>query len=322
MNKSKMMFSVVLIMSTMLTLSSNNWISMWMGLEMNMMAFMPLVINKNYYNSSVAAMSYFMVQSVSSLVLMFAMMIKNKHNLFNEVMMMSLLMKLGSAPFHMWVPEVMSKMSWMNCLILSTWQKIAPLMMLMNMNKNNMMLTVVIMMSAIIGAVGGMNQSSIRKIMGYSSINHLSWMMMSTSTNSWVMYFMIYSIMMSLVCYMFNNYKIMFINQFNNMSMTNMEKMSLSVTMLSMGGLPPFLGFLPKWIVIQNMVEEENFMVMTVMIMMSLITLMYYMRITMKMSVMSASTQKWMVMNSSTMMNISIIITNMSLPLMMIMNFK
>nr|AUW38568.1 NADH dehydrogenase subunit 2 [Acanthosoma nigrodorsum] len=322
MNKNSMMFFMVMIASTIFTMSSNNWISMWMGLEMNMMAFMPLILNKKYKNSSMAAMMYFLVQSMGSIILMFSMLMKMQISMFNELMTMSLLIKLGSAPFHMWVPEVMSKLSWGGCLILSTWQKIAPLSMLMNMQNNMLLMSIVIILSATMGALGGINQTSLRKIMGFSSINHMAWMLMNTTTNSWMMYIMIYSFMMMTVCYLFNHYNIMFINQMNNMNMSTTEKLCMSTTMLSMGGLPPFLGFLPKWMVIQNMINENNFMVMTIMIMMSLITLMYYMRIMVKMMMMSASVQKWVTFKSMTKMNLTIIMMNSSLPLLVIINFK
>nr|AFI54721.1 NADH dehydrogenase subunit 2 [Acanthosoma labiduroides] len=320
--KNKIMFFMVMMTSTILTVSSNNWISMWMGLEMNMMAFMPLILNKKYKNSSMAAMMYFLVQSVGSLMLMFSMLMKMQMNMFNELMTMSLLIKVGSAPFHMWVPEVMSKLSWESCLILSTWQKIAPLSMLMNMQNNMMLLSTTVILSAMMGAIGGINQTSLRKIMGFSSINHMAWMLMNNTTNSWMLYIMIYSLMMMMICYLFSYYNIMFLNQMNSINMSTSEKLCISMSMLSMGGLPPFLGFLPKWVVIQNMIHEKNIMIMMFMIMMSLITLMYYMRIMIKMMMMSASTQKWMITKSQTKINIIIMMMNSSLPLLVIINFK
>nr|YP_009654693.1 NADH dehydrogenase subunit 2 [Anaxandra taurina]QCI09235.1 NADH dehydrogenase subunit 2 [Anaxandra taurina] len=322
MSKSKTLFFTMMIISTIFTVSSNNWISMWMGLEMNMMAFMPLILSKYSKNSSMAAMMYFLVQSLGSLMLMFSMLMKIKIELFNELMTLSLLIKLGSAPFHMWIPEIMSKLSWNSCLMLSTWQKIAPLSMLMNMQNNMILMNITIIMSAMMGAIGGINQTSLRKIMGFSSINHIAWMMMSNSTNSWMMYITIYSFMMMTICYLFKYYNMMFINQMNNMNMSSSEKLCISISMLSMGGLPPFLGFLPKWMVIQNMINEKSFMVMTVMIMMSLITLMYYTRIMVKMMLLSASTQKWTMIKSKTSINVIITMTNLSLPLLVIMNFK
>nr|YP_010222641.1 NADH dehydrogenase subunit 2 [Sastragala esakii]UCC46104.1 NADH dehydrogenase subunit 2 [Sastragala esakii] len=322
MNKSKVLFFSIMILSTGLTVSSNNWMSMWMGLEINIMSFMPLIMNKYNKNSSTAAMTYFLIQSLGSLMFLFSMLMKQQIELFNELMTLSLMIKLGSAPFHMWVPEIMSKLSWYSCLMLSTWQKIAPISMLINMQNNNTLMNIMISLSATMGAIGGINQTSLRKIMGYSSINHLAWMMMSSSTNSWMMYIMIYSIMMMMICYLFNYYNMLFISQMNSMNMTGGEKMSLALSMLSMGGLPPFLGFLPKWMVIQNMINEKNFMTMIILIMMSLITLMYYTRIMVKMMIMSASTQKWITHKSKTKINLMIIITNSSLPLIMIMNFK
>nr|YP_009694481.1 NADH dehydrogenase subunit 2 [Eurydema dominulus]QEI26466.1 NADH dehydrogenase subunit 2 [Eurydema dominulus] len=298
MKKSSWLFMMTLIASTMITLSSNNWISMWIGLELNMMAFIPLIVDKINKSSSEAAMIYFLVQSVSSMLLiMMVMMLMYKYLMINNNIFMminiSLLIKLGAAPFHMWLPEIMSKMEWSKCIILMTWQKIAPLFMMSNLNFSNI-INLSIIWSIGIGSLGGINQSSLRKMMGYSSINHLGWMLAINKTmNLWIIYIMIYSMMVLLMCTMFMNYKMYFINQVAGLNMTNMEKTSLFIMMLSMGGLPPFIGFLPKWITIQSMMNNKEFIMILFMIMCSLITLMYYLRVMMNMYMSYNSSIKW-----------------------------
>nr|YP_009465591.1 NADH dehydrogenase subunit 2 [Eurydema maracandica]AUZ97272.1 NADH dehydrogenase subunit 2 [Eurydema maracandica] len=298
MKKSSWLFMLTLVISTMITLSSNNWISMWVGLELNMMSFIPLIVNKINKSSSEAAMIYFLVQSISSMLLiMMVMLLLYKYLLINNNIFMminiSLLIKLGAAPFHMWLPEVMSKMEWSKCIILMTWQKIAPLFMMSNLNSSSI-INMSIIWSVGIGSLGGINQSSLRKMMGYSSINHLGWMLaINKSMNLWIMYLMIYSIMILLMCMMFMNYKMYFINQMTSLNMNNTEKISLFIMMLSMGGLPPFIGFLPKWITIQSMMNNKEFIMILFMIMCSLITLMYYLRIMMNMYLSYNSSIKW-----------------------------
>nr|AUW38573.1 NADH dehydrogenase subunit 2 [Calliphara nobilis] len=322
MYKSKTLFFMITGYGTMMTMSSSNWISMWMGLEMNMMGFIPLISNKNK-STSEAMMIYLLTQSVSSVMLMFAIMMMNitMNMTFNYLIMMSLLIKLGAAPFHMWLPEILTKMSWNSNMMLMTWQKMAPMIMMNNLNIKNNMLYMSVMLSVIVGALGGLNQMSLRKIMGYSSINHLGWMLSLTKTkNNWLLYLMIYSFMMISLCWMFKQYNIIHINQINNINMTMTEKLNYTTMMLSLGGLPPFLGFLPKWMVIQTMMNNNLLMMLLLMMMCSLMSLFYYMRTMTKMMLSFSTMNKWVKIQTNNMMIIVIMMMNFSLPLIMIMN--
>nr|ASY97571.1 NADH dehydrogenase subunit 2 [Macrocheraia grandis]QFP99277.1 NADH dehydrogenase subunit 2 [Macrocheraia grandis grandis] len=323
MNFNKMMFLTVMVMSTLVTLSSNNWIGMWMGLEINLMSFIPIIYKKKNKNSSQAMMLYFLTQSIGSMTMMFSIMMNTlimiNSTLVNEwlniLMMMSLLIKLGGAPFHMWLPEVMTNMNWEQCMILMTWQKIAPLSIMMSLNPNWFMY-LMMTLSTTVGAMGGLNQTSIRKIMAYSSINHLGWMMaMMTKQMTWYLYMMIYMMMMIAIWMMFNN--IYFMNQFNNSNPSLMEKMMLSMTMMSLGGMPPFIGFLPKWMVIQSMVET-NMVCILIMSMMSLVILFYYLRMISPIMLNYSMMNKWMMSKTNKMLWL-ITLINLSLPMFSIL---
>nr|AUW38588.1 NADH dehydrogenase subunit 2 [Irochrotus sibiricus] len=321
MMKSKSLFTMIMIFGTIMTVSSNNWVSMWMGLEINMMAFIPLISNKNK-NSSQAMMIYLLTQSVSSMMLMFAI-IMNQMTLSSSwynIMLISLLIKLSAAPFHMWLPEIMTKMTWSSSAVLMTWQKIAPLTMINNLNYNNKIIYIAIILSVIMGTVGGLNQMSMRKIMSYSSINHMGWMLsLSKMKNNWIIYLMIYSIMIIMMCWMFEQYNMIHINQVNSMNMTMSEKMNYFISMLSLGGLPPFLGFMPKWITINSLINNNSLIILVIMMMFSLLSLYYYMRMMTSMMMNMAANNKWMFIKSSNII-IIMMITNMSLPVVMNIN--
>nr|YP_009654667.1 NADH dehydrogenase subunit 2 [Hoplistodera incisa]QCI09196.1 NADH dehydrogenase subunit 2 [Hoplistodera incisa] len=323
MKKSSWLFFLTLIISSMITLSANNWISMWIGLELNMMSFIPLILSKSNKSSSEAAMIYFLVQSMSSMILIMMILISMcKYliywNLINNIITISILIKLGAAPFHMWMPEIMSKMEWNKCSILMTWQKIAPLMMISNINNNSIIINAAIIWSIGIGSIGGINQTSLRKMLGYSSINHLGWLLaINKSMNLWMMYLLIYSIMIIMMCKLFMSYKMYFINQMSSPNMSNMEKISFFIMMMSMGGLPPFMGFLPKWITIQSMINEQEFMIIFIMIMFSLVTLMYYLRVMTNMYLSFNSSIKWSMTYNNKVMTMMILMLNLSLPMIM-----
>nr|AUW38584.1 NADH dehydrogenase subunit 2 [Homaemus aeneifrons] len=320
--KSKSLFIVIMIAGTILTLSSNSWISMWAGLEINMMAFVPMIKDKDK-NSPQAMMIYLLTQSISSMMLMFSIIMQNlmTNELFNNLNLISLLIKLGAAPFHMWLPEIATKMSWNNMFIMLTWQKIAPLSMMNSIEYSNKIMYGTILMSVIVGAVGGLNQLSMRKIMSYSSINHLGWMLsLSKIKNNWMIYLIVYSMMLSMLCWMFNQYNVMHINQINSMGMSNTEKMNYFMIMLSMGGLPPFLGFLPKWLVIQTLMNSGMYVMLIIMIMFSLLSLYYYMRTMTGIMMTYTINNKWIMIKSYMNIITIMMIMNMSLPLIMIVN--
>nr|YP_010222524.1 NADH dehydrogenase subunit 2 [Dalcantha dilatata]AUW38578.1 NADH dehydrogenase subunit 2 [Dalcantha cf. alata YW-2018]UCC45948.1 NADH dehydrogenase subunit 2 [Dalcantha dilatata] len=327
MYKSKSLFLITTVSGTLITMSSNNWISMWMGLELNMMSFIPLISKQENKESSESAMIYFLIQSMGSMILMFSilMMIMATNSFmtesFNMMITMSLMIKLGAAPFHSWLPEIMTKMSWMSCLMLLTWQKLAPLSMMSNVQMNQWTMIMASVMSTMIGAIGGLNQTSLRKLMGYSSINHLGWMIsINTIQNNWLIYWIIYTTMTAMMFIMFNKMNIYFINQMNSVNMTWTEKINYMISMMSMGGLPPLLGFLPKWIVIQELMNNKMIMMVIIMIMMSMMTLFYYMRVMMSMIFQFSMINKWSYINSPINITSYFLIINLSMPMIMIIN--
>nr|YP_010311840.1 NADH dehydrogenase subunit 2 [Leptocorisa costalis]UNA68824.1 NADH dehydrogenase subunit 2 [Leptocorisa costalis] len=332
MNSSKIIFIFVLMMSTLMTISANNWLGMWMGMEMNLMAFIPLISKSKNKNSSQAMMMYFLVQSIGSVTLLFSVTMNplvmanlNFEELWlKEMIMVSLAIKLGAAPFHWWLPNVMSNLNWPECLILMTWQKLAPLTVMNNLMSSPMMITyMLITFSGMVGSFGGLNQTSVRKMLGYSSINHLGWMMSFMSmSDMWYKYLIIYSLLMSMICYMLNHKNIYFLNQMMPSSNSMTEKFMLTIMMLSIGGLPPFIGFLPKWMAIQSMISSSLVPVMITMLVLSLVTLLYYLRMMINYMLMYSTMNKWMKFKSTNLCLLYITISvNMLLPTFLTLNF-
>nr|QDP18124.1 NADH dehydrogenase subunit 2 [Algete brunneri] len=288
-NLTKMLFLFSLFMGTMISISSNSWFGVWMGLEMNLLSFIPLMNDKNLMINE-SSIKYFIVQAMASTMLLFSILVIllkypldwGEKTIPSMMISSSLMLKIGATPFHMWFPEVMKALSWINCLILMTWQKLAPIQVMSYCMQFNLFYLLIIISSTVIGAIGGLNQTSLRKIMAYSSINHIGWMLsaMLISETMWEIYFVIYSMMSVILTTMFNQSKLFSLNQVFISSNTKTEmKFNLFISLLSLGGLPPLLGFLPKWIVIQTMVENKLSFVLSVMLMMSMITLYYYMKI-------------------------------------------
>nr|YP_010587520.1 NADH dehydrogenase subunit 2 [Biston mediolata]WAB46038.1 NADH dehydrogenase subunit 2 [Biston mediolata] len=305
MNSNKMFFMFILIFSTMISISSNSWFGCWIGLEINMMSFIPLISSTNNLMASEAALKYFLTQSIASINFLFYIIMKLiffKNFETNIIMLTminsSMLMKMGAAPFHFWFPNIIEGLSWFNNFILMTWQKITPMILLSYyFNKNLLIFSIIL--NIIIGALGGLNQTSLRKMMAFSSINNLGWMISSImiSENLWIFYLLMYSFLTSIMCLFFYSTNSYFINQLFILNMKPMIKINLLINFLSLGGLPPFIGFMPKWIII-NFLTMNNFYLMTfIFIMMSLIMLFFYIRIIYSSFTMNYYKMKWFKIN-------------------------
>nr|YP_002274302.1 NADH dehydrogenase subunit 2 [Parafronurus youi]ABY53349.1 NADH dehydrogenase subunit 2 [Parafronurus youi] len=288
----RLLFYLTLMTGTMISISSSSWLGAWIGLEINLLSFIPLMSNKNNQFSTEAALKYFLTQALASAILIFGAICLGFNSqlpfsatqnffLLNSLIAATLLLKMGAAPFHFWFPGVMEGLSWLNGLILMTWQKIAPLMLISYVFSPSLMNFTFIILCALAGSLGGFNQTSLRKIMAYSSINHLGWMLAATLLGNpyWITYFLFYSFLSSSIVLLFNLFNISHIAQIFSIPLASpILKLALFCNLLSLGGLPPFLGFLPKWIIIQGMVSAGYYFIITIMVTLTLITLYFYIR--------------------------------------------
>nr|WEF49678.1 NADH dehydrogenase subunit 2 [Synendotendipes sp.] len=303
-NSYKMLFLLTLFLGTLISISSSSWFSIWMGLEINLLSFIPLTMKSNNLFSSEASLKYFLTQALASsillfsIILLFIFMLQSKKNFnffINMIFASSLMMKMGMAPFHFWFPIVMEGLNWVNGMILMTWQKIAP-MILISYCLNFYFFIFSILISTIFGAIGGLNQTSLRKLMAYSSINHLGWMTASilNSQNIWKIYFLFYCFLSISVVLIFNNFKIFNLNQiFSFLNFKNLLKTIIFIPLLSLGGLPPFLGFFPKWIVIEYLMSMNFYILLLTMIYFTLITLFFYLRISYSAFLLNHNEMNW-----------------------------
>lgn len=278
-----------------MVVSANSWLGLWIGLEINLLAFIPLIINKNNLNNSEAALNYFLIQALASTIIIFSIVlliiINNiiyiinliEFNIPFKLILCTLILKLGTPPFHFWFPNVIENLQWINCLVLITWQKLAPIIVLSYFTEFRNLLIIFILLATLIGAIGGLNQISLRKLLAFSSINHLGWMFTAIIfyENIWTIYFVIYSFINFCIVYLIKTFQIFYLNQIYSIFINSpFIKYSLLISLISLGGLPPFLGFIPKWLIIQSIIFIKFYLISLFLICIRLITLFYYLKIT------------------------------------------
>nr|AML26425.1 NADH dehydrogenase subunit 2 [Staphylinidae sp. BMNH 1274642] len=285
----KIMFFISLSIGTLISISSSTWMGMWMGLEINLLSIIPLMNSSKNLYSTEASLKYFITQALASTILLFSTItllnnISYLFNINNNITLMfnsALFMKMGAAPFHFWFPEIIDGLSWMNCLIILSWQKIAPMIILMYNINFPLYFSIIILFSMMISGIMGLNQVSMRKILAYSSINHIGWMIgsMLFMETIWLMYFLIYTLISINIITIFNLINVFYFKQLCMSMKSNLQiKFFFILNFLSLGGLPPFLGFLPKWLTIENLIKQEAFFLIFIMICLTLLVLYFYIR--------------------------------------------
>nr|YP_009754920.1 NADH dehydrogenase subunit 2 [Rousettus madagascariensis]QIP53163.1 NADH dehydrogenase subunit 2 [Rousettus madagascariensis]QIP53176.1 NADH dehydrogenase subunit 2 [Rousettus madagascariensis] len=332
------MIMLTVMLGTMIVMTSSHWLMVWIGFEMNMLAIIPILMKKYNPRSMEASAKYFLTQATASMLLMLAIVINLVYSgqwsttkpldpTTSIIMTLALAMKLGLSPFHFWVPEVAQGIKLSSGLILLTWQKLAPMSILYQLSPtlNTNLLLTMSMMSIAIGGWGGLNQTQLRKIMAYSSIAHMGWMtaIMTYNPTMALLNLVIYILLTTTTFVMFMlNSTTTTLSLSHTWNKTPLLTTAILATMLSLGGLPPLSGFLPKWMIIQELTKNDSIIMPTTMAITALLNLYFYMRLTYSTSLtMFPSTNnmkiKWQFghLNPTTLLAPLIILSTLILPL-------
>jgi len=290
MNISSVLFLASLATGTLITITSTTWLGIWIGLEINLLSFIPL-ISKSRKFSAEAALKYFLTQAFASSLLLVGLLynyiLTDETNLIAQPAIILIgvasMVKMGAAPVHFWFPEVARGLDWLTNIILITWQKIAPFIILLYLNYPIELLAITCALSAIFGAFGGFGATSLRKILAFSSINHIAWIIIRTHYRQfiWITYFTVYCLMTLVIINYFSSNNLNTLRQLSSPSNTNYINIFIvSLNILSIGGLPPFLGFYPKWLVIEFIITENLHILVLLIVIITLIVLYFYLRLT------------------------------------------
>nr|YP_010382994.1 NADH dehydrogenase subunit 2 [Arctocephalus australis]UED22140.1 NADH dehydrogenase subunit 2 [Arctocephalus australis] len=289
------MIMTTVVLGTMIVLTSSHWLMIWIGFEMNMLAIIPILMKNLSPRATEASTKYFLIQATASMLLMLGIIInlttsgqwailKLPSPTASNLLTIALAMKLGMAPFHFWVPEVTQGTPLSSGMILLTWQKIAPLSVLYQITpstKPNLLITMAIA-SMLVGGWGGLNQTQLRKILAYSSIAHMGWITIIVMYNPTLMLLnlMIYITMTlgTFMLFMYNSSTTTLSLSHTWNKLPFMTSLIL-VLMLSLGGLPPLSGFVPKWLIIQELTKNDMIILPTFMAITALLNLYFYMRL-------------------------------------------
>nr|QFX67069.1 NADH dehydrogenase subunit 2 [Passer domesticus]QFX67075.1 NADH dehydrogenase subunit 2 [Passer domesticus] len=293
--QAKLVFTISLLLGTTITISSNHWVMAWTGLEINTLAILPLISKSHHPRAIEAATKYFLVQAAASALVLFSSMTNAWHTgqwditqlthpVSCLILTSAIAMKLGLVPFHFWFPEVLQGSPLTTGLLLSTIMKLPPMALLFmtSPSLNPTLLTTMAILSTALGGWMGLNQTQTRKILAFSSISHLGWMAIIVIYNPklTLLNFYLYVLMTSTVFLTLNSIKALKLSTL----MTTWTKAPalntmLLLTLLSLAGLPPLTGFLPKWLIIQELTKQDMAPAATIISLLSLLGLFFYLRL-------------------------------------------
>nr|AKS04150.1 NADH dehydrogenase subunit 2 [Parasagitta elegans] len=216
-----MLYGVFL--GTIVVSTSYSWPVAWIGLELNLMTFIPVAMAYSVHKK--AAMTYFVSQSCGSLMILLGGMMSDFSVLPLVLLLVGVVFKMGLMPLHFWVPSVAVNLSRFNLYLLMSWQKIGPMVIIMTATLGLAMLSII---NAVGGALAMSGITLLPLLLIFSGMVQISWVL---NTNGFFTFYYIsvYFIVLSAVIL----YSALASTQFG-------------WALLNAGGLPPFSGFMIK----------------------------------------------------------------------------
>ena len=320
-------FAIILLISIvgmLLMISSNDLLSLFMSMELQSLSLYILVsFSRDDFTSSEAGVKYFIIGSLSTCIFLFGTSLVYGlvgSTSFNEIsifmsniystptmlivglifILVSLSLKISAAPFHMWTPDVYQGAPSIITTLLSTLPKIAAFGVLIRLLVYpfgeiivdwGKILIILSISSMLIGSLGALRQTDLKRLMAYSTINHIGFILMGLIPGSEdgitsICIYLIFYITMNLGIFLF------ILNmQRDQISVTSIKDLSglyrsqpleagcISIILFSMAGIPPMAGFIGKLIILNIVIDNNLFFLAVIAVLTSVIAAFYYIRL-------------------------------------------
>nr|USC27912.1 NADH dehydrogenase subunit 2 [Cyrtodactylus monilatus] len=279
--------------STIITMSSNHWLLAWLGLELNTLSILPMIIKSHHPRATEATTKYFLIQATAATMILLASItntwqtgqwaISHMTPTTTLLTTTAIMLKLGAAPVHLWYPQVLQGTTMTTALAISTWQKLAPLT-LLYMTQHALSPTILLALglgSALIGGWAGLNQTQARMIMAFSSIAHMGWLLTAIALSpSLTTLTMLTYMMMTIATFMPITTTTKSITDLGTTWPLSPPTLAATmITLMSLGGLPPLTGFMPKWLILKELSTTGLTMFAMLILTTSLPSLFFYIRL-------------------------------------------
>jgi len=254
----------------------------WFIIEINNFLFICLL---NFYiKNKKITFFYFIIQIIASLIIIYSIIINNlfiSNNIFNFLIILSLILKLSIPPFHLWLPIISMHIPWNILFILLSLQKIIPFYILSLIKINIIIIYFIIFICSIIPPIIILNLINFKILLSYSSINQSRWIILLIFLKNiiWFKYFIFYTIILLNLLLNIFLFKILFNLSY---SLYNQIKFNLIfiIFIFNLAGIPPYSFFYIKWFRIYISIYNSNlFIILIIIIIRSLFILYIYINI-------------------------------------------
>ncbi len=312
------------LLGIMLLISANNLVMIYLGLELSALSSYALVAyDRDSNRGSEAAMKYFVLGSMASGMLLYGMSmiygatgsldLATISSAASQAGDMSLILgfglaflvvglafKLGVVPFHMWIPDVYHGAPAGITLFISSVPKMAAFAMTFRLLQTGLgelhadwqqMLAVLALLSIVLGNVAAIAQSNIKRMLAYSTISHMGFILLgflpgnAMGYSSAMYYVIVYSLMSAaafgmVILLSSRGVEAENLEDFRGLNQRNSWFAAvMAMVMFSMAGVPVFVGFFAKWLVIQAAMESGFTWLALVAVVFSVVGAFYYLRV-------------------------------------------
>nr|CDN96547.1 NADH dehydrogenase subunit 2 [Pandarus rhincodonicus] len=237
-----------LILSIGVGFLSSSFFFFWSMLELNTLFFVGILWGGVYSWGSLEALKYFLVQGVSSLLILGGVLF-----LSDLMLMVGSLIKLGMTPFHMWALDVTMCCSWMNWGIFMSLQKFLPLELVSKVGSLSGYVGLLVGSGVLVSCLGSFHKSDLKILMFYSSLFNLSIILTCLEdTLSLVSLLGFYSLVL------LSSLGILLGGDFKFFQQGQEGSGGLFLCLLSLGGFPPSVGFFFKWFILWGVLANYS----------------------------------------------------------------
>nr|YP_001648493.1 NADH dehydrogenase subunit 2 [Topsentia ophiraphidites]ABW83855.1 NADH dehydrogenase subunit 2 [Topsentia ophiraphidites] len=295
---------LIVALSSLLLVSSVNWLSIYLAIELQTLTlFILTALRRDSAYGTEAGLKYFVLGAVSSGLFLFGCAllygltgetsIQGINSLLTAdvgkiLITISLLFKLSAAPFHMWAPDVYEGAPTIITALLATVPKVGVFSILVQIGPVSNVVLVCAILSIICGAIGALNQTKIKRLLAYSGIGHMGFILFGIAIASFesiqasLIYMIIYVIVSicSFTIILSLSFTKDLIIEVSGLSRDNpVIGLTLALTFLSTAGIPPLAGFLSKWLILLSGISDGYYLICIIAVISSVIAGVYYVRL-------------------------------------------
>lgn len=300
----------LLLLGSTLVVVSEHLIIIYLAIELQTFCvFILIAKNRDSLKGAEAALKYFILGAISSGVLLLGVsLLMAESSLLSlealrsdwlsssvslqvgiVLIAVSLVFKLAAAPLHFWIPDIYEGSSWDIIAIVSTITKISIIVVLQQIGFDNNILIGVILLSLIIGTFGALNQTKLKRLLGYSGVSHMGFILIGLlilgahgyeSTYSYlVIYFGSMFTILGLASVKWESKDIFLVELSLYHNTNKVLAFSWGLIFLSIAGIPPLSGFLSKWLMILLLADNGYLITLFTALIVSAIGAGYYLRV-------------------------------------------